>query len=91
MVSHYSGEMVIRIGCNQLGENPNTNPGTPAMVALDHLWYYLGSVVGLAEATHSGTNQLLGCMRPCLPLVKTVTPHILPPVCAPKRTDSQPE
>jgi hypothetical protein len=28
-VSHYLGEMAIRIDCNQLGKNPNTNPGVP--------------------------------------------------------------
>ena len=28
-VSHYLGETVIRIDCNQLGRNPNTNPHFP--------------------------------------------------------------
>ena len=42
-VSHYLGEMAIRIDCNQLGSIPNTNPGPLAMVALGHHWYNSGA------------------------------------------------
>ena len=55
-VSHYPGDMAIRIDCNQLGSIPNTNPGLPATVALGHLWYNSGPhFVGSISAAQSGT------------------------------------
>ena len=61
-VSHYLGETAIRIDCNQLGKNPNTNPHFPVGVTSGHLWYISGlNFAGLISAAPSGTNQLLGC------------------------------
>ena len=49
---------MIRIGCNQLGSIPNTNPSPPATVALGHLWYNLGThVAGSIRAAQSGTTS----------------------------------
>ena len=50
--------MTIRIGCNQLGSIPNKNLGLPAMVALGHLWYNLGThFAGSTSAAKSGTTS----------------------------------
>ena len=60
-VSHYPGETVIWIDCNQLDKYPNTNPHFPARVTLGHLSYNSGlNFAGSISTALSGTNQLLG-------------------------------
>ena len=77
-VSHYSGEMAIRIDCNQLGIIPNINLGLPAMIALVHLWCNSGThFAGSISATQPGTTRCQdGQDYPTLGLMSS-SPHIL--------------
>ena len=77
-VSHYPGEMVIRIDYNQLGSSPNTNLDLLAMVALGHLWYNSGPhFTASISATQLGTTSYHDDQDyPTLGL-KSDSPHIL--------------
>jgi hypothetical protein len=60
-VSHYPGETVIRIDCNQLGSIPNTNPHFPHQGRVGSPLVQLRSyVTGSISAAPSGTDQLPG-------------------------------
>jgi hypothetical protein len=77
-VSHYSGEVAFQIDCNQLGRNPNTNPGPLATVAIGHLWYNSGLISWVQSASH--TQGLTNCQdaqaQAALGLISG-SPHIL--------------
>ena len=61
-VSHYPGEMKIRIDCNQLGQILTQTHTSPVGDASGYLWYNSGlNFVGSISAAPLGIDQLPGC------------------------------
>ena len=73
---------------------PNTNPGLPAMIALGHLWYNLGThFAGSISAAQSRILPIAKTIRTTLPFGSRLAPrtYLLPPVCALLQNEARPD
>ena len=93
-VSHYSGETAIRIDCNQLGKNPNTNSHFPRRGHVRSPLVQLRTqLCGFGQCRNFRDWPAARMLRPSLPLGSHLAPRtsLLPPVCTLGQNDSRPK